>query len=64
LGDTVRIRSGAFQSFTGKIAGINQALGLLKVEVNIFGREEPVKVKFSEVEKIEFLEDSRERYEE
>jgi transcriptional antiterminator NusG len=50
----VRIRAGAFQSFTGRIEGINQAQALLKVKVNIFGRMQPVQVKFSEAEKIEF----------
>jgi len=49
LGDTVQIVSGPFQAFTGKIDGINQAKGLLKVKVEIFGRFTPVKLKFSEV---------------
>jgi transcription antitermination factor NusG len=57
LGERVRIRAGAFQSFTGRIKGSNQALMLLKVEVDIFGRMHPVKVKFSEAEKIEFAKD-------
>ena len=52
LGDTVRILSGPFASFTGKIEGINQALSLLKVRVSIFGREAPVKLRFAEVEKV------------
>ena len=54
LGDTVRIKTGPFQSFTGKIEGINQSKTLLKVKVDIFGRETPVKVSFSEAEKLEF----------
>lgn len=57
LGDMVRIKAGAFASFTGRIEGINQARMLLKVNVNIYGRTQPAKVKFSEVEKIEFAED-------
>ena len=57
LGDMVRIKDGPFQSFTGRIDGINQARALLKVKVNIYGRTQPTKVKFSEVEKVEFLED-------
>lgn len=56
LGDTVRIKSGAFAPFTGKVEGINRARSLLKVEVNIYGRKQPAKVKFSEVEKLEFQE--------
>jgi len=56
LGDVVRIRSGPFAAFTGKIEGINQAKTLLKVVVEIFGRVTPVKLKFSDVDKISFVE--------
>ena len=52
LGDTVRIRSGPFASFTGKVEGINQAKALLKVMVNIFGRAKPIKLSFLDVEKV------------
>ena len=52
LGDTVRIKSGPFASFTGKVEGINQAKSLLKVIVNIFGRAKPVKLRFLDVEKV------------
>ena len=54
LGDRVRIRSGPFAAFTGKIEGINQARRLLKVVVEIFGRATPIKLKFSEVDKVSF----------
>jgi transcriptional antiterminator NusG len=54
LGDRVRIRSGPFTAFTGQIEGINQSLALLKVKVEIYGRDESIKLKFSEVEKISF----------
>lgn len=52
LGETVRIKSGPFQSFIGKVEGINQAKSLLKVSVNIFGRTQPVKLRFLDVEKV------------
>ena len=52
LGDTVRIKSGPFAAFTGKVEGINQAKSLLKVMVNIFGRARPVKLRFLDVEKV------------
>ena len=52
LGDTVRIKSGPFASFTGKVEGINQTKSLLKVMVNIFGRAKPVKLRFLDVEKV------------
>ena len=54
LGDTVRILSGPFAAFTGSIEGINQAKRLLKVRVEIFGRETPVKLSFTDVEKVSF----------
>jgi transcription termination/antitermination protein NusG len=55
LGDTVRIKSGPFASFTGKVEGINQTKSLLKVMVNIFGRGKAVKLRFLDVEKISIL---------
>ena len=52
LGDTVRILSGPFVSFTGKIEGINQNKALLKVRVAIYGRNKPIKLNFSDVENV------------
>ena len=54
LGDKVRIKSGPFLAFTGRIEGINQAKMLLKIRVEIFGRYRAIKLSFTEVEKIEF----------
>ena len=54
LGDTVRIKTGAFAAFTGRIEGINQSKRLLKVRVEIFGRETTLKLGYAEVEKISF----------
>jgi transcription termination/antitermination protein NusG len=52
IGDTVRIKSGPFTSFTGTVEGINQANSVLKVMVNIFGRTKPVKLRFLDIEKV------------
>lgn len=52
LGDVVRIKSGPFAQFTGKVEGINQSKSLLKVKLDIFGGATPLKVTFSEVEKM------------
>jgi transcription termination/antitermination protein NusG len=52
LGETVRIKSGPFQSFTGQIEGINQAKSLIKVRVNVFGRAQPVQLRFLDIEKV------------
>ena len=54
LGDTVRVLAGPFAAFTGKIEGINQSRRLLKVRVDIFGRETPLKLGYAEVEKVAF----------
>jgi len=54
LGDTVRVRSGPFASFNGKIEGINQSKRLLKVRIEIFGREHPLKLGYNEVETVSF----------
>ena len=55
LGDTVRIVSGPFVSFTGRIEGINRDKALLKVKVAIYGRDNPIKLIFSDVEKVATL---------
>jgi transcriptional antiterminator NusG len=54
LGAVVRIRSGAFAAFTGRNEGINQAKRLLKVRVEIFGRERHIKLGFADVETVSF----------
>jgi transcription termination/antitermination protein NusG len=52
LGDTVRILSGPFAAFTGRVEGINQSKSLLKVTVEIFGRTTPLKLRFADAEKV------------
>lgn len=51
-GETVRVKEGPFADFTGTIAEINEASLKLKVLVNIFGRETPVELEFSQVAKL------------
>ena len=50
LGDTVRVLSGPFASFTGTIEGINQAKRLLKVRIDIFGRVTDLKLDYADVD--------------
>ena len=56
-GETVRIKSGPFASFTGKVEDINADKSTLKVVVTIFGRSTPVELNFLDVEKVTFTED-------
>jgi transcriptional antiterminator NusG len=52
LGEAVKISEGAFADFIGNISEIHLEKHELKVMVNIFGRETPVIVHISEVEKV------------
>lgn len=52
IGETVRVKEGPFADFTGNVAEINEDQLKLKVLVNIFGRETPVELEFSQVAKL------------
>ena len=52
VGDTVRVKERPFADFSGQIAEINEDQLKLKVLVNIFGRETPVELEFSQVAKL------------
>jgi len=52
LGDPVRVKEGPFADFTGEIIEINEDHLKVKVLVNIFGRETPVELDFSQVVKM------------
>ena len=54
VGETVRIKSGPFQAFTGKVDEVDNNSARLKVLVSIFGRYEPIELGFLEVEKLGF----------
>ncbi len=51
VGDTVRIKDGAFANFEGKIQEIDSERGKLKLMVSIFGRSTPVELEFWQVER-------------
>ncbi|HSQ23313.1 MAG TPA: KOW motif-containing protein [Pyrinomonadaceae bacterium] len=57
VGDMVRIRAGAFQNFRGRIEEVDKQQATLKVRVEIFGRPEPIELRFVDVEKISFTEE-------
>jgi len=51
-GDMVRVMEGPFSDYTGKIEEVNSDREKLKVLINIFGRETPVDLDYTHVERI------------
>jgi len=49
VGETVRVKEGPFADFSGAIIEINEDQLKVKVLVNIFGRETPVELEFSQI---------------
>ena len=52
INDTVRIMDGQLTDFTGTVTEINKEKHKVKVLVSMFGRETPVELEFSQVQKI------------
>ncbi|MGX1266509.1 transcriptional antiterminator NusG [Rossellomorea marisflavi] len=52
LGETVKVNEGPFANFTGTIEEIDSSKTKLKVHVNMFGRDTPVELDFSQVDKL------------
>ncbi|MBA2736205.1 MAG: transcription termination/antitermination protein NusG [Pyrinomonadaceae bacterium] len=57
IGEVVRIKSGPFASFTGKVEEINEEKTTLKVSITIFGRSTPYELNFLDIEKVTFAEE-------
>lgn len=51
VGEQVRITSGPFENFIATITEINEEKGTLKGLIDMFGRETPVEVDYSQIEK-------------
>jgi transcriptional antiterminator NusG len=52
VGDVVRVVSGPFAEFTGKIEDVNVPKETVKVLISIFGRDTPVELEFSQIERL------------
>lgn len=52
VNDSVKILDGALRDFVGTVTEINKEKHKVKVLVSMFGRETPVELEFSQVEKI------------
>ena len=53
LQQLVRLKTGPFVDQVGRISDINEERGKLKVLVDMFGRETPVEIDFTQVEEAE-----------
>lgn len=51
-GDLVKITDGPFKDYEGKVSGVDEDRGKVKVLVSIFGRETPVELDFLQVKKV------------
>jgi transcriptional antiterminator NusG len=51
-GDMVRVISGPFESFIGTIEEINDERQTVKARISMFGRETPVELEFTQIEKL------------
>jgi transcription termination/antitermination protein NusG len=52
IGETVRVKEGPFANFTGSIEEMDKMKSKLKVLVNMFGRDTPVELDFTQIEKL------------
>lgn len=51
-GQVIRVNSGPFADFTGKIEEINDQKEKVKVMISLFGRDTPVELDFNQIEKM------------
>ena len=52
VGDSVKVLAGPLEGFVGVVQEINKEKGKVKVLVSMFGRETPVELEFSQVQKV------------
>ena len=51
-GEMVRIKEGSFANFNGMVESFDMASGMLKLNVSIFGRNTPVEISYTQVERV------------
>ena len=52
VGDTVKVKEGAFESFEGSVDSLDETSGKVKVMIEIFGRSTEVELEHWQVEKL------------
>lgn len=51
-GEMLRIKEGPFANFNGLVENFDMASGVLKLNVSIFGRNTPVEISYTQVERV------------
>ena len=54
VGDNVAVTSGVWKDTTGVVKSVNESKQCVTINVDMFGRETPVEINFSEVKKLEY----------
>lgn len=54
VGDNVAVTSGVWKDTIGVVKSVNEGKQCITINVDMFGRETPVEINFSEVKKVEF----------
>ena len=49
VGDYVTVKDGPFEGSEGKIIEINTGKGVLKIMINLLGRDTPVEIEFGSI---------------
>jgi transcriptional antiterminator NusG len=52
-GEMLRITDGSFANFNGVVESFDMTSGMLKLNVLIFGRNTPVEISYTQVERVE-----------
>ena len=52
IGDSVNVKSGPLEGFSGKIENIDKETRKITVKVSMFGRETPIEVEANQIEKL------------
>lgn len=52
VGDAITVTSGVWEKTTGIIQSINQAKQVVTINVELFGRETPIEISFTEIKKM------------
>ncbi|MCR4432255.1 MAG: transcription termination/antitermination protein NusG [Tepidanaerobacteraceae bacterium] len=52
VNQNVKVTSGPFENFAGRVVEINQERQKVKVLISMFGRETPIELEFSQIEKL------------